>query len=78
MAYLDVAGMQMKYMTSYNEYITGIISAVIVYFSAFSLLFSQVLNGKIKLFKKKADKAIELRTITDSNVKETELKEDNE
>ena len=55
MSYLDVSGMQLKYMTSYNEYITGIISAVIVYFSAFSLLFSQVLNGKIKIFKKKTE-----------------------
>ena len=33
---LDVNGMQLKYMTSYNEYITSIITAVIVYFSAFS------------------------------------------
>ena len=38
---LDVNGMQLKYMTPYNEYITNIITAVIVYFSAFSLLFSQ-------------------------------------
>ena len=49
MAYLDVAGMQMKYMTSYNEYITGIISAVIVYFSAFSLILKQLLDGSIKI-----------------------------
>ena len=41
--------MQIKYMTTYNEYITSIISAIIVYFSAFSLLFKQILNGKIKI-----------------------------
>ena len=46
---LDVNGMQLKYMTPYNEYITSIITAVIVYFSAFSLLFKQVLDGKIKI-----------------------------
>ena len=46
---LDVNGMQLKYMTPYNEYITSIITAVIVYFSAFSLLFKQLLNGKIKI-----------------------------
>ena len=46
---LDINGMQLKYMTPYNEYITSIITAVIVYFSAFSLLFKQVLEGNIKL-----------------------------
>lgn len=46
---LDVNGMQLKYLTTYNEYITSIITAVIVYFSAFSLLFKQILSGKIKL-----------------------------
>lgn len=56
MAYLDVAGMQIKYMTSYNEYITSIISSVIVYFSAFSLFIQQLLSGKVKfknIFKKR-------------------------
>lgn len=61
MAYLDVAGMQLKYLTSYNEYITSIIAAVIVYFSAFSLLIRQVLNGTIKFgfLKKKGKKVVE-------------------
>lgn len=49
LSYLDVAGMSLKYMTTYNEYITSIISAIIVYFSAFSLLIKMVLEGKIKL-----------------------------
>ena len=46
---LDVNGMQLKYMTPYNEHITSIITAIIVYFSAFSLLFKQILDGKIKI-----------------------------
>lgn len=46
---LDVNGMQLKYLTPYNEYITNIITAIIVYFSAFSLLFKQMLDGKIKI-----------------------------
>ena len=37
MAGLDVSGMQIKYLTTYNEFITSIISAIIVYFSAFAL-----------------------------------------
>ena len=61
---LDVNGMQLKYMTPYNEYITSIITAIIVYFSAFSLLFKQVLSGKIKInlkaiFSRKNEKTVE-------------------
>lgn len=56
MSYLDVSGMQLKYMTSYNEYITSIISAIIVYFSAFSLLIKQIFYGQIKIFKRKENK----------------------
>ena len=48
MAYLDVCGMQIKYMTTYNEYIASIISAIIVYFSAFSLVIKQFLMGHKK------------------------------
>jgi simple sugar transport system permease protein len=59
---LDVNGMQLKYMTPYNEYITSIITAVIVYFSAFSLLFKQILEGKIK---------INIKNIFQSNHKKT-------
>lgn len=46
---LDVNGMQLKNMTTYNEHITSIMTAMIVYFSAFSLLFKQILRGKIKI-----------------------------
>lgn len=51
MAYLDVAGMQLKNMTPYNEHLTSIIVAVIVYFSAFALLIKQFLNGKFDFTK---------------------------
>lgn len=62
---LDVNGMQLKYMTPYNEHITSIISAFIVYFSAFSLLFKQILDGSIKinlkaLFSRKNTKTVEM------------------
>ena len=52
MSTLDVNGMQLKYMTNYNEYITNVISALIVYFSAFSLLIKQFLNGQINILEK--------------------------
>lgn len=75
---LDVNGMQLKYMTPYNEYITSIITAVIVYFSAFSLLFKQILNGKVKIniksiFSRKNEKTVETieeKTDTIEEVKE--------
>lgn len=60
---LDVNGMQLKYMTPYNEYITSIITAVIVYFSAFSLLFKQILSGQIKLNIKNIVKQETLKTV---------------
>ncbi len=69
MAYLDVAGMQLKYMTSYNEYITSIIAAIIVYFSAFSLLIKQILSGAIK--RKKAKKELLSENIIDNDSEET-------
>lgn len=51
MAYLDTAGLQIKYMTTYNEYITSIISAIIVYFSAFSLVIRDLITGNNRVFK---------------------------
>lgn len=51
MSYLNVAGLQLKNLTPFNEYITDIIIASIVYLSAFSLAFKEFLNGKI--FKRK-------------------------
>jgi len=56
MSYLNVAGLQLKNLTPFNEYITDIIVAAIVYLSAFSLAFKDILNGKY--FKKKDHKAL--------------------
>ncbi len=46
MSYLNVAGLQLKNLTPFNEYITDIIIAVIVYMSAFSLVLKDFLSGK--------------------------------
>ena len=83
---LDVNGMVLKYMTPYNEYITNIITAVIVYFSAFSLLFKQILNGTIKInlkniFSRNKEKTVEeviIENVEQVNIEniETPSKED--
>ena len=39
-----IAGLQMTNLTAYNEYITDVIIAVIVYLSAFSLLIKTLLG----------------------------------
>lgn len=46
MAMLDIVGVQLTGYTAYNEYITDVIIAVIVYLSAFSLLIRTMLTGK--------------------------------
>ena len=71
---LDVNGMQLKYMTPYNEYITSIITAVIVYFSAFSLLFKQLLEGKIKINLKNIFSRNNKKTIEESKEEKRENK----
>ena len=48
MSMLDITGMQLTNLTAYNEYITDVIIAVIVYLSAFSLLIRQLLTGRKK------------------------------
>lgn len=55
MSMLDIAGLQLKTMTAYNEYITSIIIATIVYLSAFSMVIKMVISGRKK--KKKAEEA---------------------
>ncbi len=52
MSMLNICGMQLKYLTAYNEYIADIIIAVIVYLSAFSMLVKQILSGRKKGGKK--------------------------
>ena len=70
---LDVNGMQLKYMTPYNEYITNIITAIIVYFSAFGLLFKQILEGKIKIHFKNIFKRTNARTVDEISKPKEEL-----
>ena len=48
MSMLDIVGMQLTNLTAYNEYITDVIIAVIVYLSAFSLVIKMLLNGRKK------------------------------
>ena len=48
MSLLDIAGLQLTNLTAYNEYITDVIIAVIVYLSAFSLVIKLWLSKKSK------------------------------
>lgn len=48
MSTLDISGLQLANLTPYNEYITDVIIAVIVYLSAFSLLIKLWLSGRKK------------------------------
>ena len=48
MSMLNISGQQLKNLTAYNEYITDIIIAVIVYLSAFSLVIKTLLNSRKK------------------------------
>lgn len=48
MAMLDIVGLQLTNLTAYNEYITDVIIAVIVYLSAFSLVIRMLLTRKKK------------------------------
>ena len=48
MSILNISGLQLTNLTAYNEYITDVIIATIVYLSAFSLLIRGLLNGRAK------------------------------
>ena len=48
MSVLDIAGLQLTNLTAYNEYITDVIIAAIVYLSAFSLVIRMLLDGRKK------------------------------
>ena len=48
MSMLDISGLQLTNLTAYNEYITDVIIAVIVYLAAFSLVIKLWLGGKKK------------------------------
>jgi len=48
MSMLDIVGLQLTNLTAYNEYITDVIIATIVYLSAFSLVIKMALAGRKK------------------------------
>ena len=56
MSMLDIVGLQLTNLTAYNEYITDVIIATIVYLSAFSMVIKMLLSAK-----KKRGKAAEVK-----------------
>ncbi len=56
MSMLDISGLQLTNLTAYNEYITSVIIAAIVYLSAFSLVIKTFLGGRRKKAAPKAGK----------------------
>ena len=68
MSMLNISGLQLKNLTMYNEYISDIIIAVIVYLSAFSLFFRQLLDKR-----KKANEGMK-----NANAEETDNKDASE
>ena len=57
MAMLDIIGMQLTNLTAYNEFITDVIIAIIVYLSAFSLVINMWLTGRRKKQKRSGVKS---------------------
>ena len=57
MSLLNISGQQLTYLTAFNEYITDVIIAVIVYLSAFSLIIQLWLGGREKKAAPKVEKA---------------------
>jgi len=68
MSMLDIAGLQLTNLTSYNEYITDVIISVIVYLSAFSLVIKMWLSGR----KKKAAAAAVTKPVTEAGKEDAE------
>ena len=58
MSMLDIVGLQMTNLTAFNEYITDVIIATIVYLSAFSLVIKMMLAGRKKKEAPKLDSAV--------------------
>ena len=56
MSMLNIIGLQITSLTAYNEYITDVIIAVIVYLSAFSLLIKQFISRRMSRKKKEGEK----------------------
>ncbi len=58
MSLLSIAGTQLTYLTAFNEYITDVIIAVIVYMSAFSLIIQMWLAERGKNAEKKREASL--------------------
>ncbi|MBR5545433.1 MAG: ABC transporter permease [Clostridia bacterium] len=58
MSMLDISGLQLTNLTAYNEYITDVIIAAIVYLSAFSLVIKTFISGRRKKAAPKAGKEV--------------------
>ena len=56
MSMLEICGVQLRYLTGFNEYITQVIVAVIVYLSAFAMIFRMLLSSRGKKNGKEAAK----------------------
>ena len=83
MSALTVAGQQLKNLTAYNEYITNVITATIVYLSAFYLVIKMWISGRKKRKSEKAqtsavpDSADETeRAVLDQNAGKTKKEGD--
>jgi simple sugar transport system permease protein len=48
LSYIEISGSNLSFVTSFNEYIADIIIAIIIYFSGFSKLLHDILDGKMK------------------------------
>ncbi len=57
MSLLNISGQQLTYLTAFNEYITDVIIAVIVYLSAFSLIIQLWLGNRGKKSVPRTEKA---------------------
>lgn len=66
MAMLDISGLQLTNLTAYNEYITDVIIAAIVYLSAFSLVIKMLFDRKKKV--KVADPAKVEPPVTETQI----------
>ncbi len=61
MSMLDISGLQLTNLTAYNEYITSVIIAAIVYLSAFSLVIKTFISGRRKKAAPKAGKEVKAK-----------------
>lgn len=66
MSMLDISGLQLTNLTAYNEFITDVIIAVIVYVSAFSLVINLWLSKRAKKIEERMNK----KNATDSEKEE--------